>query len=87
MCLYQQNNLYTFFPKFLFFGFSCFLCVNDDNNDSLLKWPCDQKINSYFSLDFKNLLPKHYVTKLTLFQLATSRTLHFTYVFLPIVLN
>ena len=27
-----------------------------------LKGPCDQKINSYFSLDFKTMLTKHKVT-------------------------
>ena len=30
--------------------------------DKTLKCPCDQKINSYFSLDFKTTLTKHYVT-------------------------
>ena len=29
-----------------------------------LKCHCDQKINSYFSLDFKNILTKHWVTKI-----------------------
>ena len=28
-------------------------------NTSFLKCPCDQKINSYFSLDFKTMLTKH----------------------------
>ena len=29
------------------------------NNLGQLKCPCDQKINSYFSLDYKTMLTKH----------------------------